>query len=113
LLQALVGLKRNLPFGGQIPGPGVGDGDLLIGEIDRPFLPAPAYHSGEAASATVPFSGQGEDFLLQHLVDGCKTEGMRGLDQCHLGVQVNWWKFRTRFRPQQPAPMTAMDFMMS
>ncbi len=63
----MVGGEGYLGVVRQVPDPGVGDGELLIGEVDGPALAALTDHARPAAPAAVPFARQGDHLVLQGL----------------------------------------------
>jgi hypothetical protein len=71
-----------------IPHPLVRDGELLIREVDRPPLLAPADDPWAAAGATVPFACQGGDLGLQSLRHGLQAQRDEGVDERHRAVHT-------------------------
>jgi hypothetical protein len=86
LMEALIRPEGNLPVRGEIPHPGVRDGELLIREVDRPALAAPADEPGAATAAPVPLARERRHLRLQRLANCFEAHGDKGLDERHGAV---------------------------
>jgi len=100
LLELLVRGERDLGVLEPVAHPLVDDGELLIQQIHRPALPAPADGPRTAPRAAVPLSGQGDDLIPQGLLNGLQPDGDEGLDERHLPVHT----LRCRHRDQPAEP---------
>jgi len=88
LAELLVGGQGHLRVPRQIADAGHGERQLLIREVHRALLLAPAHQPGLPPGAGVARARELSDLLCQEVSDGLEAQGNEGLDEGHLGVEA-------------------------
>ncbi len=88
LLEPLVTLERDLHPRLPVADPRHQDRQLLVGEVDRARLSAPAHQVRDTVVTRIPGPGQRVHFLLEDVPDRLQAQGDQRLDERDPGVKI-------------------------